>query len=144
MENSGGYELEYDIYLTEQAVLENIADPSAGLGVDMFIKMPAGMGNIDPATIAFATEFEVNSVYNLDIEDDSIFVSAFTTDIIPGSKLPLISFSVDLPNGWVEFDGQQSEANEVKLSLINLSAKAVSDVIFHLDTTDLIIQDLII
>ena len=46
--------------------------------------------------------------------------------------MPLISFSVDLPNGWVEFDGQQSEANEVKLSLINLSAKAVSDVIFHL------------
>ena len=51
MENSGEYELEYDIYLTEQAVL-NIADPSAGLGVDMFIKMPAGMGNIDPTTIA--------------------------------------------------------------------------------------------
>ena len=56
----------------------------------MFIKMPAGMGNIDPATIAFATEFEVRFIYNLDIEDDSIFVSAFTTDIIPGSKFTYI------------------------------------------------------
>jgi hypothetical protein len=144
VEKSGKYELEYDIYLTEQAVSANIADPSAGLGVDMFIKMPVGMGEIDPTTISFASEFDAqNSIYNLDIEEDSIFVSAFTTDTISAADLPLLSFSVDLPDGWIEFDGQQVEANEVKLSLINLSAKAVSDVIFHLDSTDLIVQDLI-
>ena len=59
IETTDGYELEYDIYLTDEIVSATIADASGGIGVDFLLKMPIGMGDIDPSTVQFASEFDV-------------------------------------------------------------------------------------
>ena len=139
-----GYELEYDIYITDEVIAEYIEDPTGGLNIDMMIKMPSGMGEVNETSVSFSDEFgPENTAFNLEVREDGIFVGAFSTDSIPATERPLVSFTVDLPDGWTEFDGTAIDENLVELSLIMLNGISVPDVTLYLDSTDLISQDLI-